>query len=227
MHYVHVSRNQVLIRGYNMRIIRIVYVVIFSLCFALPAIAQYIGVLQSAETMDRGTFKLMLAPIVVFGKDGADNEIGVAARAGYGFTERFDAEAKLGFFDNGTFVGVDGEYWILGGKERNSSIDFSLTGGLHWMLGSDNRYDTMGFELTPQLSGNVGENLELCISLDASFESIKDAPVGADDSFTRLHLVPGIEYRLSNTVDLVAEFGIDINDNSFNYLAAGITYYVR
>jgi hypothetical protein len=199
----------------------------FSLLSAQQVAAQYIGVLQSAETMDRGTFKLMLAPIMVFGKDGADNEIGIAGRVGYGFTERFDAEAKLGFFDNGTFIGVDGEYWIFGGTERNSSIDFSLTGGLHWMLGSDNHYDTMGFELTPQLSGNVSENLELCISLDASFESIKDVPPGVDDSFTRLHLVPGIEYRLSDTFDLVAEFGIAINDNSSNYLGAGITYYVR
>ena len=38
-----------------------------GLCFALPASAQYIGILQSAETMDRGTFKVMVAPIMVFG----------------------------------------------------------------------------------------------------------------------------------------------------------------
>jgi hypothetical protein len=42
-----------------------------------------------------------------------------------------------------------------------------------------------------------------------------------------LHLVPGIEYRLSDTFDLVAEFGIGINDNSSNYVGAGIAYYVR
>jgi hypothetical protein len=95
------------------------------------------------------------------------------------------------------------------------------------MFGSDNRFDTMGFEITPQLSGHVTENLELCGCLDASFESIKDVPPGVDDSFTKLHLVPGIEYRLSDTFDLVAEFGIGINDNSSNYLGAGITYYVR
>ncbi len=158
--------------------------------------------------MDRGTFKLMVAPIMVFGKDGADDEFGVAARGGYAFTEHFDAEAKLGFFENGTFVGADGEYWIFRGAEKNSGLDFSLTGGLHWMFGSDNRSDTMGFEITPQLSGHVTENLELCGALDASFESIQDAPAGVDDSFTRLHLVPGIEYRLSDTFDLVAEFGI-------------------
>jgi hypothetical protein len=48
-----------------------------------------------------------------------------------------------------------------------------------------------------------------------------------DDSFTRLHLVPGIEYGLSETFDLVAEFGIGINDDSYRYVGAGITYYVR
>jgi hypothetical protein len=213
--------------GYNMRIVRIIFVAALGLCFTLPAAAQYIGVLQSAETMDRGTFKLMVAPIIVFGKDGADNEFGVAARGGYAFTDRFDAEAKLGFFENGTFVGADGEYWIFGSTEGKTDLDFSLTGGLHWMFGNDNRFDTMGFEITPQLSGQVTENLELCGSLTASFESIQDVPPGVDDSFTRLHLVPGIEYRLSDTVDLVAEFGIGINDNSSHYVGAGIAYYVR
>ncbi|OGB60042.1 MAG: hypothetical protein A2Y94_14195 [Caldithrix sp. RBG_13_44_9] len=211
----------------RVRIVRIVFVTVFVLCFARPAAAQYIGVLQSAETMNRGTFKLMAAPIMVFGKDGADNEFGVGARGGYAFTERFDAEAKLGFFENGTFVGADGEYWIFGGTEETSALDFSLTAGLHWMFAKDNGYDNMGFEITPQLSGNVTENLELCGSLDASFESLKDVPSGVDDSFTRLHLVPGIEYRLSDTVDLVAEFGIALNDNSSHYLGAGIAYYVR
>jgi hypothetical protein len=209
------------------RIIRIVLVAVFGLCFALPAAAQYIDILQSAETMDRGTFKLAVAPIMVFGKDGADDEFGGAARVGYAFTENFDVEAKLGYFKNGTVVGADGEYWILRGTKRNSGVDFSLMGGIHWMFGSDNYFDTMGFEITPQLSGHVTENLELYGALAASFESIKDAPQGVDDSFTRLHLVPGIEYRLSDTVDLAAEFGIAINDNSSNYVGAGITFYVR
>jgi len=209
------------------QIIRVVFVAAFGLCFALPAVSQTIGILQSAETMDRSTFKLMVAPIMVFGKDGADDEFVVGLRGGYAFTEHFDVEAKLGFFENGTFVGADGEYWIFRGSEKNSGFDFSLTGGLHWMFGSDNRFDTMGFEITPQLSGHVTENLELCGALDASFESIQDVPQGVDGSFTGLHLVPGFEYRLSDTFDLDAEFGIGINDNSSNYIGAGITYYAR
>jgi hypothetical protein len=209
------------------RIVQIVLVAAFGLCFALQAGAQTVGILQSAETMDRGTFKLMVAPIMVLGKDGADDETGVAARAGYAFTEHFDAEAKVGFFKNATLVGVDGEYWIYRGARKNSGLDFSLTGGLHWISGSENNFDTMGFEVTPQLSGHLTENLELCGALDASFESIKDVPAGVDGTFTRLHLVPGIEYHLSDTLDLEAEFGIGINDNSSNYIGAGLSFYIR
>jgi hypothetical protein len=212
-----------------MKISRIVCIAILVLCFALPAAAQYVGILQSAETMERGTFKFMVAPIMVFGKDGADDEFGVAARGGYAFTEHFDVEAKLGFFENGTFVGVDGEYWIYRGSEqdRKTGFDFSLTGGIHWIFGKKGYFDIMGFEITPQLSGHVSENLELCGALDVSFEMIQDAPSWVDDSFTRLHLVPGIEYRISDTVDLVGEVGIGLNDDSFTYASIGITFYVR
>ena len=209
------------------RIVRIAFAAALGLCLALPAAAQYAGILQSAETMDRGTFKLMAAPIMVFGKNGADDEVGVAARAGYAFTGRFDAEAKLGVFENSTVVGADGEFWILQGKEENAGLDISLTGGVHWIFGSEGNFDIIGLEVTPQLSGHATQNLELCGALDASFESIQDVPPGVDGSFTRLHLVPGIEYRLSDTFDLVAEFGNAINDNSSNYVGAGITYYVR
>jgi len=115
-----------------------------GLCCALPASAQYIGVLQSAETMDQGTFKLTVAPIMAFGKGEADDEFGLAARGGYGFTDRFDAEAKLGFFESGTFVGADGEWWIMKGPAKDEGLDFSLAGGIHWMLGKKSTYDTMG-----------------------------------------------------------------------------------
>jgi hypothetical protein len=210
-----------------MWLIRGFIVAALVLCFVLPAAAQYIGVMQSAETMDKGTFKLMAAPILVFGKDGADNEFGLAARGGYGFTDRFDAEAKLGFFENGTFVGADGELWILKGKEEDTGLDFSLAGGVHWMFGKEDRFDTMGFEITPLLSVHASKSIELCGALDASFESIKDTPPGVDDTFTRLHLVPGIEYRLSEVADLVGEVGIGLNDDSFTYAGVGIAFYLR
>jgi hypothetical protein len=210
-----------------MRISRSLLFTALGLLFGLPAAAQYIGVLQSAETMDRGTFKLMVAPIMAFGKNGADDEFGVAARGGYGFTERFDAEAKLGIFENGTYAGADGEFWILRGMEKDAGLDASLAGGVHWMFGKKGAYDTMGFDVTPLVSGHVSKSIELCGALDASFESIQDAPTGVDDTFTRVHLVPGIEYRLSDAADLVGEIGIGLNDNSFTYAGIGVSFYFR
>jgi hypothetical protein len=194
---------------------------VLGIGFALPAGAQYIGVLQSAETMDRGTFKLMVAPILAFGKHGADNEFGVAARGGYGFTDRFDAEAKLGFFENGTYFGADGELWILKGPEKDAGLDFSVAGGVHWMFGKDGTSDAVGLDVTPLLSGHVTENLELCVALDASLESISDAP-----DASRVHLVPGIEYRLSEAADVVGEIGIGLNDDSFTYAGVGVSFYL-
>lgn len=200
-----------------------------ALCLSVgaPAGAQSVGILQSAETIDEGVFKLTIAPILTFGKDGAEDELGVGARGGYGFSDRFDAEARLGFFEHGTYVGVDGEYWILKNETPNSGLAFSLTGGVHWLLGKKDRLDTMGLDLTPILSGHVSPAVELYGALDVSFESVKDAPAGADDTFTTLHLVPGIEYRLSATADLVGEFGIALNDESAHYVGLGIAFYFR
>jgi hypothetical protein len=210
-----------------MRISRSVLAAGLALCLGLPVSAQYIGVMQSAETMDRGTFKLMVAPIMVFGKDGGDDEFGIAARGGYGFTDRFDAEAKLGLFENSTYIGADGEFWILKGKVKDAGLDFSVAGGLHWISGRNDRFDTMGFELTPLLSGHLSKRVELFGALDASFESIQDVPEGYDNTFTRLHLVPGIEYRLSDTADLVGEVGIALNDDSSTYAGLGVAFYIR
>ncbi|MDO9170488.1 MAG: hypothetical protein Q7W29_01490 [bacterium] len=197
------------------------------LCLGLPAAAQTVGVLQSAETMDPGTYKLALAPLMIFGEDGADDEFGVAGRAGYGFTESFDAEVKLGLFENSTYAGLDGELWLLHGKDNGAGLDASLTGGLHWIFGSDGYHDSMGFDLAPMISGNVSENLELCGALDASFESVEDVPAGMDDSYTRLHLVPGFEYRLSDVADLVGEVGVGLNDDSSTYVGIGFAFYLK
>lgn len=210
-----------------MRISTSVLVAGLCLGFALPAGAQTIGVLQSAETMDKGVYKLMIAPLMDFGKDGAKDEFGLGLRGGYGFTDRFDAEAKVGFFKNGTYLGLDGEYWIVKSEVKDSGLDVSLTGGLHWVLGKKNYLDTMGFDITPQVSGHVSPRVELCGALDASFNSIKDAPPGADDTYTALHLVPGVEYSISSMADLVAEFGLGLNDNSDSYAGIGIAFYLR
>jgi len=201
-----------------------ILIVSLCLCLALPAAAQYVGVLQSAETIDRGTFKLMAAPIMVFSEGEADDEFGLSARVGYGFTDSFDAEAKVGFFDGGTYVGADGEFWMLKGKDEYSGLDFSLAAGVHGVFGD---LDLLGLDVQPLLSFHLNKRLELYGALDVSFEMVQDAPEGADDSRTNLHLVPGIEFRLSDSFDLVGEVGIALDDESSTYAGVGIAYYTN
>ena len=78
------------------------------------ASAQDFGVMESAETINTGNFKLSVNPMFVF-PDVGDNEIGVGLRFGYGFTPRFDMEAKAAFYDGLTFFG--GDFEILAGQE--------------------------------------------------------------------------------------------------------------
>lgn len=181
------------------------------------AAAQDFGIMNSAETINRGNFKVMANPIVVFGEGDDDNDLGVGLVAGYGMTDRFDVEGKVSFFDDVTFFGADAEYWLV----QNAPVDVSVIGGLH--AGRSDGFDTTAFDFTLLGSGPVAPRLELYAGLDVSRNSVNDA----DASFTTVHFVPGIEYAVSPEIDLVAEFGIAANDDSLHYLSVGIAYYLR
>jgi len=183
--------------------------------FPIVAAAQDFGVMNSAETINKGNFKLTGNPVIVFGKGSADNEVGVAVSGGYGFTDRFDAEAKLAVFDGLTFFGADAEYWVVKGKK----VDFSVAGGFN--LGNGDGFDTTGLDLTFLASGKIAERLELYGGLDFSRKKINDTSI----DFTTVHFVPGIEYRISPKLDFVGEFGIALNDDSSHYVSAGFALY--
>ena len=184
---------------------------------AEPALAQNF-LMNSAETINRGNFKIALFPAVLFGENGADSQWGVGSRFGYGFTNSFDVEGKLAFFDGFKLYGLDGELWLLKGD-----VDFSLQAGGHW-ASVDDGFDSKALDLAGLLSGRVADKLELYGGVSVSFESLDDVP---DSDFTRLYAVPGLEYKVSEQLDLVAEFGIGLNDDSPNYLAFGLAFYFR
>jgi hypothetical protein len=194
-----------------------------TVAFAGAVQAQDFGVMESAETINRGNFKLGANPVLVLGEDDFDNEFGVAVRAGYGFTDRLDVEAKAAFYDGLTFIGADLEYWIVKGGD----LDLSVTVGGHLGMGSDDAFDSKGLDLTAVASTKIAEKLEIYGALDIALESIDDVPAGFDDSFTTLHIVPGIEYKISEDLDFVAEFGLGLNDDASHYLSGGLSYYLR
>jgi hypothetical protein len=190
-----------------------------ALAVLLPvsAAAQDFGVMNSAETINKGNFKLMANPLIVFGKNDADDEFGIAVAGGYGFTDRVDAEAKVSFFDDLTFIGGDVEVWAL----KNDPLDLSVIGGFH--VGLAEGRDAAGFDFTFLGSKHVTPRLELYGGLDIATNDIEDA----DDNITTVHVVPGIEYAITQDIDFVAEFGLGLNDDARHYLSAGIAFYLR
>lgn len=183
---------------------------------ATPAWAQNF-VMNSAETINKGNFKLAGYPVVLLGEDGADDSWGFGGRFGYGFTDGFDVEAKVGIFDGFNLYGADAELWILKGD-----VDVSLALGGH-VADLDGGSDSKALDVTGIVGGHVTSRLELYAGLNFSFESLDDS----DENFTRTHVVPGLEYAVSDDLDLLAEVGIGIGDDSPNYLAFGLAYYVR
>jgi hypothetical protein len=174
--------------------------------------------MNSAETINKGNFKIAAFPTLLLGEDGADNEFGIAGRFGYGFTDNFDIEAKVAFFDGLKLYGIDAELWLL----KHRPVDVSIALGAHKT--DLDIVDTSAIDTALLVSGHVGDNLELYGGLNVSFESLDDIP---DSDFTRVHLVPGIEYKIHDDLDLVAEFGIGLNDDSPNYVSAGLAFYIR
>jgi hypothetical protein len=195
-------------------------IVALAACALLPAAAgaQDFGVLESAETINRGNFKLRASPLVTFGENGAEDEFGVSVLAGYGFTDEFDAEAGVALYDGLTFIGANAELWIV----KNAPVDVSISGGLHF-LRADTGPDATGFDLTILASTHLNPRLELFGALDAAFDSFDDI------DFTRKtwHIVPGIEYRLSDNLDFLGEVGVAVSDDGRSYVAFGLAYYIR
>jgi hypothetical protein len=183
-----------------------------------PAQAQDFGILESAETIDKGNFKLRLSPLLVFGKDAEDDEPAIAVLAGYGITRRFDVEGGAAFFDGVTFWGANAEAWLI----RENPLDVSVAAGFHRRTG-DRTINLTGIDLTFLVSGHVTPRVELYGGLDLAFEGVGDD----DIDYKTMHFVPGLEVRLAENLDLVAEVGLALNDNARHYIGGGLAFYIR
>jgi hypothetical protein len=172
--------------------------------WAAPARAQNF-LENSSETINKGNFKISAFPTGLFGKNGAPDRWGGAARVGYGVTDSFDVEAKGALFNGFGLLGADAELWLLKGD-----FDLSVSGGAHKAL-VDDGIDSTAIDLTAQLTRHVTDRLD----------------EGTDTGFTRAYVVPGVEYKISENLDFISEFGVGLNDNSPHYLGLGFALYIR
>lgn len=188
---------------------------------AASAGAQDFGVMESAETIQRGNFKLVGYPMLVLGEGEADNTLGVVVRGGYGFTDRLDAEVGAAFYDGVTYLGANAEYWLLRAVPGGSALNLSLRGGVH--LAQRDGDDATGLDLAALTTFRLTPRAELLAALDYT-HTLLDEPLDDDGS---LYVVPGLEYGISRNLDLLAEVGLGLDDDAPNYLSAGLAFYLR
>ena len=186
----------------------------------LPSLAhaQDFGVMESAETIDRGNFKLKVNPMFILG-DG-DTRTGIVGGVGYGLTDRLDVEANVAKYENTTLFGGNVEYWLLKGAYP---VDLSAIAGFH--VANSDFSDQTGIDLTLLASRAATRKLDIYGALDLAFNKFRDD--FPDNSYRQAHLVPGFEYRLHEALDLIGEAGIALNDNGNNYVSFGLAYYLR
>ena len=198
----------------------VVGVCVVVLGLATSASAQDFGVLESAETINPGNFKLGAFPMFVLPDEG-DSQFVLPIAIGYGVANSFDLEGRAAFSDDVTFLGGDGEYWFL----KNRPLDFSARAGFHFGFVDGDVGDTLGLDLAVIGSAPIASRLELLGALDLAFNSMD---VGETrDGFTTVHLVPGIEVGITPDLDFLAEFGIGVTDSSSHYLGFGLAFYLR
>lgn len=196
---------------------------VLSLMLLWPAAAgaQDFGVMESAETINRGNFKLRVNPLLFFGNHGADDDSGLAALVGYGFTRRFDLEGGVAVADGLRIFGVTAEFNL----RRDPEFNLSLIPGVHVRRG-DRTFDTTGLDLIILASHRLTPRLDAYGALDLAFEDVTDDRFD-DADYKTAHLVPGLEYKVHQDFELLAEFGIALNDSARHYLTGGLVYYFR
>lgn len=195
----------------------------FALAIGLSSIgtAQDFGIMESAEIIQPGNFKLTAYPVLILGENGAGNDWGGVLRGGYGFTDRIDAELALALYDGSTLLGGNIELALLKSAALVGGIDLSARGGAHAVR--NDIADAIGIDAAGILSSRLTQNLELVGSLDFG-QNFYDEPFTNTNTF---HLVPGIEYRVTRNLDVMAELGVGLDENAANYISAGLAWYFR
>ena len=195
------------------------------------ASAADFAMMETAERITEGTFKLSGFPVVIDrGNADDDAETGFAVGLGYGLPYDLDIEGQVAAYEDGTYAGADLEWnaW------RGNRMAFSISGGLH---GADleKSGSAVGVDGTLIVSYNPIERLALSAALDAAYDDVNDrdasAPADArfptNGQYETYYAVPGISYLLTRNIDLLAEVGVGLNGDADNYVSAGASWYFR
>jgi hypothetical protein len=139
-----------------------------------------------------------------------------------GFTRRFDLEGGFSVADGIRIFGATAEFNVAADRRMN----FSIIPGFHVRRG-DRTLHTTGFDLILLASRHATPRLDIYGALDMAFEDPDDDRFGDDADYKTFHLVPGLEYKLHQDVELLVEVGLGLNDSARHYLSGGLAFYFR
>ena len=210
--------------------LRLIPGVLAGLALCHSAWAVDFGVMETAESIEPKAFKLVGFPLLT--DRGNDNEESAfAVGLGYGLPFGLDIEGQVAHDDQANYFGSDVEWNAWSGYRMKVSIGSGLhTVDLH-DGGRANGADTTAiFTYTPV------RHLDVNAALDASYEDV-NAGSGidptlperwrSDNRYETAYFAPGIEYQLMRNLDLLAEVGLGLTDQSDDYASAGLSWYLR
>jgi len=212
-----------------MRALNVAALAGLALCGSASA-AEF-AMMETAQRINEGTFKLSGFPVVIDRDDEDDDpETGFALGLGYGLPYDLDAEVQVAAYEDGTFLGADLE-WNVWRRER---MALSIGGGAH---GADleKSGSLVGVDGTLIFSYSPIERLALSAAFDAAYDDVNDRDANAptdtrfptDGQYETYYAVPGISFLLTRNIDLLAEVGVGLNGDADDYVSAGVSWYFR
>jgi hypothetical protein len=211
-----------------MRALNVAALAGLALCGSASA-AEF-AMMETAQRINEGTFKLSGFPVVIDREDADTTETGFAVGLGYGLPYNLDVEGQVAGYDDGVYAGADLEWnaW------RNNRMAFSIGGGVHGADLEDSG-SAVGVDGTLIFSYNPIERLALSAALDAAYDDVNDRDAGVpadarfptDGQYETYYAVPGISYLLTRNIDLLAEVGVGLNGDADDYVSAGASWYFR
>ena len=183
-----------------------IFLIIVAIAFTANVQAQ---VFNTGQTLKQGVFSLGVEPAVLV--NGSEDFM-LFAHAGYGVKSGVDMGVKYGF-GNPHYFGADLEFAL--GKRVSLSV------GAH-------NFSNFGLDGTLNFVIPIKSDLRLYGGFDTDMNFVKTTNNEGEESteLQSLFWIPvGLEVGLSNTMSLLFESEIGLNDNAYHLFGGGLSFY--
>jgi hypothetical protein len=183
-----------------------------SLIIAAIALAANVQaqVFNTGQTLKQGVFSLGVEPAVLI--NGGEDFM-LFTHAGYGVKTGIDIGVKYGF-GNPDYFGADLEF-AMGQR-------VSLSVGAH-------NFSNFGLDGTLNFVIPIKSDLRLYGGFDTDMNFVKTTNNEGEETteLRGLYWVPvGLEVGLTNTMSLLFESEIGLNDNAYHLIGGGLSFYL-